>query len=326
MTALAATALTPTKPWQGRHLLDFTDYQGRDILALLTLAKELKSARARGESTPLLAGQTLAMIFEKASTRTRVSFEVGMYELGGHALYLDSTATQLGRGEPISDTARVLSRYVQGIMMRTHGHSIVSELAHWSTVPVINGLTDEHHPCQALADLLTIWEHFGQLKGVTLAYIGDGNNIAHSLLQACALTGIHIRVAVPRGFEPLPAIVAQSRTWAAQHHSELLITDDPQLAATGADILYTDVWASMGQEAQADERKGSFSAYQVDEALFALADPQAVFMHDLPAHRGEEVTASVIDGPRSIIFDQAENRLHAQKALLAALLGGVTSL
>jgi len=319
MAAMAATALTGALN-DVQHLLDFDTYTTSDILALLALAKELKAARKRGEQTHLLTGKTLAMIFEKASTRTRVSFEVGMYELGGHALYLGSDATQLGRGEPLSDTARVLSRYVHGIMMRTYGHAIVQELAKWSSVPVINGLTDEHHPCQALADLLTIEEHFGQLRGVTLAYVGDGNNIAHSLLQACALTGVNIRVAAPSGYEPQAAIVAFAQRAATRMGSEVVVTHDLGSAVAGADIVYTDVWASMGQEAESIARKAVFAPFQVTETLLAAAGPNALFMHDLPAHRGEEVTADVIDGARSIVFDQAENRLHAQKALLARLL------
>lgn len=324
MTAMPAQSLY-TKAPKVQHWLDFDGYSGGDIRALLALAKELKTARAKGEQTHLLAGKTLAMIFEKASTRTRVSFEVGMYELGGHALYLGSSATQLGRGEPLSDTARVLSRYVHGIMMRTYGHDTLQEIAKFASVPVINGLTDTHHPCQALADLLTIEEHFGQLRGVTLAYVGDGNNIAHSLIQACALTGMHIRVATPVAYAPDPVIVSVAQQWAAASGSQIVMTNDPVVAVTGADIVYTDVWASMGQEEEADARQSAFTSYQVTETLLQSAHHDALFMHDLPAHRGEEVSAEVIDGARSIVFDQAENRLHAQKALLVRLMAPGTT-
>jgi len=325
--AVAMTASEwQTAKWKGRHLLDFGGYTGSEIETLLQFAAKLKAARQAGQSTPLLAGKTLGMIFEKASTRTRVSFEVGMFELGGHALFLGSSATQLGRGEPLSDTARVLSRYVSAIMMRTYGHAIVTELANWSTVPVINGLTDLHHPCQALADLLTIQEQFGQLRGVTLAYIGDGNNIAHSLLQACALTGINLRVASPDGYEPDTAVVARARQWANLSGAEISIVQDPRQAVRTADVVYTDVWASMGQEEETALRQAAFAPYQVNQELLSAAGSGVWFMHDLPAHRGEEVTADVIDGKQSLVFDQAENRLHAQKALLAALIAGVVTL
>lgn len=307
--------------WHGRDLLDFSTYTGEELLQLLRLAADLKVRRARGEQTPLLAGKTLAMIFEKASTRTRVSFEVGMQELGGHAVFLSDAATQIGRGEPIRDTAQVLSRYVQGIMIRTYSQEKLEQFAEFSSVPVINGLTDEHHPCQILADLLTMQEHRGRLRGLTLAYVGDGNNIAHSLLQALPLLGVNVRIASPVGYTVHPDIAAAACAVAAQNRTEVMLTDDPKVAVQGADFVYTDVWASMGQEEEAAQRQAAFAGFQVDGALMALAHPEALFMHDLPAHRGEEVTADVIDGPRSIIYDQAENRLHAQKAVLVALLG-----
>ncbi|MBX6353691.1 MAG: ornithine carbamoyltransferase [Thermoflavifilum sp.] len=305
---------------RGRDFLDFSDYTPEELDALLRLAMVLKEAQKTGFAHALLPGKTLGLIFDKASTRTRVSFEVGMLQLGGHALYLPSGSTQMGRGEPIADTARVLSRYVDAIMIRTFGHAIVQELAEHATVPVINGLTDEHHPCQVLADALTIWEHKGELRGVTVAYVGDGNNMAHSWLQLAPKLGMNIRVACPSGYLPLPPIVEEAKRAAVQNRTQVLVTTDPLRAVEGADVIYTDVWASMGDEAEAEERKAIFQPYQVNDELASYAAPDYVFMHCLPAHRGEEVTADVIDGPHSIIFDQAENRLHAQKAILAALL------
>lgn len=306
---------------KGAHFLDFSGWQSDDLYAVLGLAAELKRSRERGEQTPYLQGKTLAMIFDKASTRTRVSFEVGMFELGGHALFLADSATQLGRGEPLADTARVLSRYVHGIVIRTHAHKNVTELAQYAAVPVINGLTDDHHPCQALADLLTIQEQKGRLRGLTLAYVGDGNNMAHSLLQAASLAGMHVRIATPRGYEPQDAVVQQARQWARTAQTEVTVTTDAQAAVRNADVVYTDVWTSMGQEAETAVRLQNFSPYRVDQTLMKAADPAALFLHCLPAHRGEEVTADVIDGPQSVVFDQAENRLHAQKALLVAIMG-----
>lgn len=303
----------------GRDFLDFGGYTQTDLEDLLRLSLDLKARRKRGETTPYLTGKTLALIFEKPSTRTRVSFEVGMFELGGHALYLPDSGTQMGRGEPIPDTARVLSRYVQGIMIRTFSHQAVQELAQYATVPVINGLTDDHHPCQALADLLTILEHKGTLKGLTLAYLGDGNNMAHSLIEAGALAGMTVKVATPEGFEPRADIVAQAMKVGGR--GSIRVVKDPAEAVAGADVVYTDVWASMGQEQESAQRKQVFAPYRVSEEQFAAADKDAVFMHCLPAHRGEEVDAGVIDGPRSIVFDQAENRLHAQKAVLVATMG-----
>ncbi|WP_188881626.1 ornithine carbamoyltransferase [Alicyclobacillus cellulosilyticus] len=305
---------------RGKDFLDFTDYTGEQLEALLRLAAVMKEAQKSGFAHAVLAGKTLGMIFEKASTRTRVSFEVGMLQLGGHALYLPSGSTQMGRGEPIADTAKVLSRYVDAVMIRTFGHHIVQEFAEHATVPVINGLTDEHHPCQVMADALTIWEKKGTLKGITVAYIGDGNNMANSWLQLAPKLGMNIRVASPAGYLPAPDIVEQAKKWAVQNRTQVLVTTDPVRAIEGADVVYTDVWASMGDEAEAEERKRVFAPYQVNEALCAYAKADYIFMHCLPAHRGEEVAAEIIDGPHSVVFDEAENRLHAQKAILAALM------
>ncbi|OFW80066.1 MAG: ornithine carbamoyltransferase [Alicyclobacillus sp. RIFOXYA1_FULL_53_8] len=303
-----------------RDFLDFSDYTPGELESLVKLAVVLKEAQKTGFGHQLLAGKTLGMIFEKASTRTRISFEVGMLQLGGHALFLPSSATQMGRGEPIADTAQVLSRYVDGIMIRTFGHHIVEELAVHSSVPVINGLTDEHHPCQVLADVLTILEHKGSLRGITVAYVGDGNNMAHSWLQLAPKLGMNIRVASPPGYLPLPSVVEEAKQAAIANHTQVLVTTDPTRAVAGADVVYTDVWSSMGDEDQAEQRKKLFSDYQVNERLVADAANDYLFMHCLPAHRGEEVTSAVIDGPHSVIFDEAENRLHAQKAVLAALM------
>jgi ornithine carbamoyltransferase len=264
-----------------------------------------------------LRGRTLAMVFQKPSNRTRVSFEVGMYQLGGHALRLLPQEIQIGKRETPSDTGRVLARYIDAIMVRTFDHAEVEELAGAAEVPVINGLTDQHHPCQALADLLTVREEFGGLEGVEISYVGDGNNVAHSLAIACALTGARLTIAHPEGHAPDPGVM----DLAASLGAASTLTGDPREAAAGARVIYTDVWASMGQEEEAEERKQRFAPYQVNEELMALAADDAIFLHCLPAHRGEEVTAGVIDGPQSRVFDQAENRLHAQKALLYLLLG-----
>ncbi|MCL6453113.1 MAG: ornithine carbamoyltransferase [Alicyclobacillus sp.] len=309
----------------GRDLLDFSDYSPEELQALLALAACLKEAQKTGFTHRLLAGKTLAMVFEKASTRTRVSFEVGMLQLGGHALFLHSGNTQMGRGEPISDTAQVLSRYVDGIMIRTFGHEIVQELAKYASVPVINGLTNEHHPCQLLADALTIQEHKGTLAGVTVAFIGDGNNMAHSWLQMAPKLGMNIRVATPPGYQPDPAVVEEAKKSAVKAGTELLVTTDPLRAADGADVLTTDVWASMGDEDEANVRKLVFQDYQVNESLARLAADNYLFLHCLPAHRGEEVTADVMDSPHSVVYDEAENRLHTQKAVLAALMADATA-
>lgn len=305
-----------------RHLISIHDLTRDEVAGLHRLAARLKAEPAAYRQT--LVDKTLAMVFEKSSTRTRVSFEVGMLQLGGHALFLSSRDIQLGRGEPISDTAQVLSRYVDGIMARTFAHQTVLDLAAHGSIPVINGLTDDLHPCQALADYFTLGEIFGDLAGRRIAYVGDGNNMAHSLLFGAAKVGLDIAIASPAGYEVKADYVELAREDAEQAGTSIELTTDPRAAVQGASAVYTDVWASMGQETEAEERLRAFDGFVVDEALMAEALPDAVFLHCLPAHRGEEVTAGVADGPQSRIFDQAENRLHVQKAILAWLLGGVT--
>ncbi|HET9985543.1 MAG TPA: ornithine carbamoyltransferase [Longimicrobiales bacterium] len=297
-----------------RDFLEIPDFSADELYDLLDLAHRMKKGEFRAQP---LAGKTLAMIFEKSSTRTRVSFEVGTFQLGGHALFLSSRDIQLGRGEPLKDTARVLSRYVDGIMIRTFAHSDVVELANFATVPVINGLTDLLHPCQVMADLMTIQESFGtDLTGRKVAWIGDGNNMANSWLNAAYRFGFQLRLACPPGYEPDKAIFERARSGAT-----VLLTHDPAEAVDGADIVTTDVWASMGQEAEAEKRRHAFAGYRVDEELMALAASDAILLHCLPAHRGEEVTEEVIEGRSSRVFDEAENRLHIQKAILARLMG-----
>jgi ornithine carbamoyltransferase len=298
-----------------RDFLAIPDHSREELEGLLDLADAMKAGAYAGRP---LAGRTLAMLFAKSSTRTRVSFEVGTLQLGGHPIFLSSRDIQLGRGEPIRDTARVLSRYVDGIMIRTFSHAEVEELAAFSAVPVINGLTDLLHPCQVMADLMTVRESFGRdLAGRSVAWVGDGNNMANSWLNAAYRFGFELRLAVPRGYEPDPAILERARAAAP-----VRLTSDPCEAVRGADVVNTDVWASMGQEAEVRERARAFAGYRVDEELMALASPDAIFLHCLPAHRGEEVTAEVLEGPRSRVFDQAENRLHVQKAIMARLIGG----
>ncbi|MCL9971055.1 ornithine carbamoyltransferase [Anoxybacillus kestanbolensis] len=312
--------MTATIQLKGKDFLTLADYSKEEIEYLLHLAVELKEKQQNGERYTPLSGKTLAMIFEKPSTRTRVSFEVGMVQLGGHALHLSSRDLQIGRGETIADTARVLSEYVDAIMIRTFEHEKVAELAHYATIPVINGLTDDDHPCQALADLLTIYEVKGKLQGLKLAYIGDGNNMAHALMLAAAKVGMHCAVASPKGYEPKEAIVKEAKQIASESGATIVVTNDPYEAIADADVVYTDVWASMGQEAEANERMHIFAPFQVNEALVQRAKQDFMFLHCLPAHRGEEVTEGVIDGKQSYIFQQASNRLHAQKALLVSLL------
>lgn len=295
-----------------RDFLAIPDLSRAELLALFDLAARMKGGTYRDRP---LQGKTLAMIFAKSSTRTRVSFEVGAFELGGHALFLSSRDIQLGRGEPIRDTARVLSRYVDGIMIRTFDQGEVEELARFASVPVINGLTDLQHPCQVLADLLTVREAFGTWDGKVVTWIGDGNNMAHSWLDAAGVLGFELRLACPKGYQPHPDIVARNRS-----RTRVLLTDDPAEAVKGAHVVNTDVWASMGQEAEQAERARAFAGYIVDSALMRRADPGAIFLHCLPAHRGEEVTDDVIEGPQSKVWDEAENRLHVQKALMATLL------
>jgi len=296
-----------------RDFLVVSDFTKAQVDALFALANRMRTGKYKERP---LTGKTLAMIFAKSSTRTRVSFEVGAFQLGGHALFLSSRDIQIGRGEPIPDTARVLSRYVDGIMIRTFDHQDVEELAKYATVPVINGLTDQHHPCQILADLLTIEQHLGGYAGKKVAWIGDGNNMANSWLDAAGLLGFELRLACPEGYEPDHDVYEKARKL-----TKTLITVEPEEAAAGADVVTTDVWASMGQEGEAEERKLAFKGYVVDQALMQEAKPSAIFLHCLPAHRGEEVTAEVMEGPQSRVFDEAENRLHVQKALLATLMG-----
>jgi ornithine carbamoyltransferase len=298
-----------------RHFLAIPDFSGDELRRLMDLAESMRSGAYREKP---LAGQSLAMIFMKASTRTRVSFEVGAWQLGGHALFLSPRDIQLGRGEPVADTARVLSRYVDGIMIRTFAHAEIEELARHASVPIINGLTDLLHPCQILADLLTVRQHLGTWEGKRIAWIGDGNNMANSWLNAAYRLGFELRLACPEGYDPDPANLARAREGAP-----VTVTRDPREAAEGAHVVNTDVWASMGQEEEQAERERAFAGYTVDAALLARAAEDAIFLHCLPAHRGEEVAAEVIDGPSSRVWDEAENRLHVQKAIMAVLMGGV---
>ncbi len=310
----------PQKEFAQKHLLRLSDYSSDEILQVLSLALTLKNQLKEGVRPQLLAGKILAMIFTKSSTRTRVSFEAGIYQLGGTAQFLSSNDIQLGRGEPISDTAQVLSRMVDGIMIRTFKQSDVEDLAKYGTIPVINGLTDMLHPCQILADLLTYYEHKGSLTG-KMTFIGDGNNVANSLLVGCAKLGLDISVGCPQGFEPDADVLTAAKEAAQLSGAEIVITHDPVEAAQDADAVYTDVWASMGQESGASDKYKHFTAFQVNEALTAHCKKDYIFLHCLPAHRGEEVTADIIDGPHSVVFDEAENRLHAQKAVMALLMG-----
>jgi len=299
---------------QHRDFLAIPDFTRPELERLFDLAERMRSGAYAGKP---LAGKSLAMIFMKASTRTRVSFEVGTWQLGGHALFLSPRDVQLGRGEPIADTARVLSRYVDGIMIRTFAHEEVEELARYASVPVINGLTDLLHPCQILADLLTVRQHLGGYAGKRVAWVGDGNNMANSWINAAYRLGFELALACPEGYEPDAAILAR-----AQREAKVTVVRDPREAVEGAHVVNTDVWASMGQEEEQKERERAFAGYQVDGALMRRARGDAIFLHCLPAHRGEEVAAEVIDGPQSRVWDEAENRLHVQKAIMAALMGG----
>jgi ornithine carbamoyltransferase len=298
-----------------RHFLTIPDFSRPELDKLLELAEGMRAGRYADQP---LKGQVLAMIFLKSSTRTRVSFEVGCYQLGGHAIFLSPRDAQLGRGEPIEDTARVLSRYAQGIIVRTFSHQDVVEMAAAATVPVINGLTDLHHPCQVLADVLTVRQHLGGHEGRIVAWIGDGNNMANSWIDAASRLGFSLRLACPEGYDPDPSVLR------AAQHADVKLLRDPREAAAGADVVTTDVWASMGQEEEQEQREAAFRGYCVDGAIMKGAAPQAIFLHCLPAHRGEEVAAEVIDGPQSRVWDEAENRLHVQKAIMAVLMGGVS--
>ncbi len=301
--------------------LTLADITREEMESLFELSAKLKRGVQKGKFPALLKNRTLAMIFEKNSTRTRVSFETGMIQLGGHALFLSSSEIQLGRGETVADTARVLSRYNDGIMIRTFAHSKVEELAKWAEIPVINGLSDSFHPCQALADYFTIWERESDISKVKLAYIGDGNNVSNSLLIGAALLGVDIAIASPKGFEPEMAVVEKAYKMASKTSSHITITNDINKAVDGADYLYTDVWVSMGQEKETAKKKKVFAKYKITDELIARTGRNTKVLHCLPAHRGEEITDSVMDGSHSIVFDQAENRMHCQKAVLCALMG-----
>ncbi|RAS72398.1 ornithine carbamoyltransferase [Priestia endophytica] len=317
MSSLQANAVNV----KGKSLLTLLDWSKEEIEAVLQKGIELKRERKEGKLNTSLKGQTLGLIFEKSSTRTRVSFEAGMMQLGGNALYLNGQDLQIGRGESIHDTAKVLSEFIDAIMIRTFEHSKVEELAKYGSIPVINGLTDEFHPCQALADLMTIYEEKGTLKGLKVAYIGDGNNVAHSLMIACAKVGAHFSIACPKGYEPKEWIVNEARKIAEQQDANITIVENSIEAVQDSDAVYTDVWTSMGQEAENDIRLKAFSNYQVNDELVKHAKDDYLFLHCLPAHREEEVTASVIDGENSYVFQQAGNRMHVQKALLQLILG-----
>jgi ornithine carbamoyltransferase len=297
----------------------------RDLLALRGLSAEevrrlIDRAKARASSRAL-AGKSVGLFFEKASTRTRVSFEVAITQVGGHPVFLPAQEIQLGRGETVADTARVLSRYLDALVIRTFGQDRLVEWARHATIPVINGLTDAHHPCQILADLMTIDVKKGRLTGLTLAYVGDGNNVAHSLLEGCAMMGVTCRIASPAGYQPDAEVIKWAELQAEQHGSAIQIGEDPKAAVRGADVVYTDVWTSMGQETESQKRAGVFRPYQVNAELVRLAKPDAIVLHCLPAHRGEEITDEVMEGPQSAVFDQAENRLHVQRAILEMLVG-----
>ena len=296
-----------------RHFLTLNDLSRDELLAVLSRASELKQLQRAGMPHASLAGKVMAMIFAKASTRTRVSFEAGMTQLGGSAMFLSSSATQMGRGEPIEDTARVISSMVDIVMIRTFDHEDIQTFAAHSSVPVINALTDDFHPCQLLADMQTWFEHRGDMRGKTVCWLGDGNNMCHSYINAAKILGFNLRIACPEGYEPSPSVVAAAG-------DAVTIEPDPKIAASGAHLLVTDVWASMGQEAEANERNNALQAYQLNRELLDLADAEAIYLHCLPAHRGEEITAELMDDPNSVIWDEAENRLHAQKALVEFLL------
>ena len=317
VTAAAGVAAALTS-LSGRDFLSSADTTAEETASLLQLAAQLKTGDRRID----LGNRVLGLIFTKASTRTRVSFQVAMARLGGQTVDLNPSVTQLGRGEPLEDTARVLSRYCDALAIRTYAQQELVDYSHWASVPVINALTDLEHPCQALADFLTMQEVHGDLAGQSLAYIGDGNNVAHSLMLCGALLGVNVRIGCPKGFEPLPGVLDQARAL-AQHDAVIEVTSDPVQAVAGAQAVYTDVWASMGQEAEQAERERAFAAFRVDQALMDQADAAAIVLHCLPAHRGEEISVEVMESAASRIFDQAENRLHAQQALLASLMGGL---
>jgi ornithine carbamoyltransferase len=302
-----------------KDFLALNEFSKKELDGLFDLALELKKKQKNGDKHRILKGKTLAMIFEKSSTRTRVSFEVGIFQLGGHGLFISSATSQMGRGEPIKDTARTLSRYCDGIMIRTYGHEIVEELAHYAAIPVINGLTDLYHPCQVMADLMTVIEHKGGYKGLKFSWVGDGNNMANTWIEAAAIFGFDLTLACPKGYQPDGKVLE----WARSHgKSSIVLTEDPKEAVKGADVLNTDVWASMGQEGEQKAREKAFAGFQLNADSVNLAKKDCIVMHCLPAHRDEEITDEVIEGPRSVVWDEAENRLHVQKAIMARLMGG----
>lgn len=305
---------------KGRDFISIHDFTAAEITLMLETGLQLKKAQKQGVPHPVLAGKTLGMIFQKSSTRTRVAFEVGMYQLGGHALFLSPRDIQLGRGETIKDTALVLERMLDGIMIRTFSHDEVLELAQWSSIPIINGLTDLLHPTQVIGDMMTIIEHKGGLKGIKMAYVGDGNNVAHSLLFGGAKTGMDVVIASPQGYEPDARILSQAQADAEATGAKLWVVEDPVEAVSGADVVYTDVWASMGQENEAQEKEQKFLQYQVNQKLMSHAHKDAIVLHCLPAKRGKEITDEVMDGPQSVVFPEAENRLHAHKAIMALVM------
>ncbi len=315
-TPLASMSATTAK----RDLVSIQDLAPEEITGLLDLATAMKQAPA--EFRGMLSGKQLVLFFEKPSLRTRLTFEAGMNSLGGVSFFVDQTASRLDAREPLSDIAHNLERWVDGVVLRTFAHETVVKMAEYASIPVINALSDFEHPCQALADFLTIREKFGELKGVKVAYVGDGNNVAHSLILTAAAVGAKITVGTPKGFEPNSGIVSAAKKIAVKTGAKIVLTNDPAAAVAGADVVYTDVWASMGKESEAADRKKTFAAYQVNDELMAHAAKHALFMHCLPAHRGDEVAASVIDSARSVVFDEAENRLHIQKAILVMLMGG----
>ena len=305
---------------KGKDVLDLLSLSPAEVEEIYRLTADLKQKQKAGIAHPLLQGKTLGMIFQKSSTRTRVSFEVGMYQLGGMALFLSANDLQMGRGEPIKDTGRVLSRYLDGIMIRTYAQKDVEELAAWSSIPVINGLTDSHHPCQVLADLFTVREKRGELKGLKLAFLGDGFNMANSLMEGGARTGMHIVIATPPGYEPKPEIVARAQQAAEETGGSVTVSNDPRQAAVDADVLVTDVWSSMGHEAEHRARLKAFGGYSLNSAMMAIAKPKAMVLHCLPAHRGEEISDELFEAHADEIFEEAENRLHVQKAIMALVM------
>jgi len=299
-----------------RDFLALSQFTKDELDNLLGLTAELKLRQKQGVEHTLLKGKSVALIFEKSSTRTRISFEVGVYQLGGQPLFISSATSQMGRGEPLKDTARTIARYCDGVMIRTYGQEIVDEFAAYAAVPVINGLTDKFHPCQIMADIFTVMEHKGGYAGLKYAWVGDGNNMANTWIEAAAIFGFELRLACPKGYEPDAGVLA----WARGKGAQLLLTTDPREAVSGADVVNTDVWASMGQEAEQKEREKAFAGYCLDDALVALAKPDCLVLHCLPAHRGEEISDSVIEGKNSVVWDEAENRLHVQKAIMASLI------